>query len=135
MNKERIRHLADVIERQPDAQAKLGAGFCMRKFFHECGTPACIAGWAHALFSDPVDDALHFRASYSDEILGLSRRQGDLLFEPDNEHAYFGAVYGETGYVSAKRAAAVLRHLADTGEVDWSVRPETPQDQGEAEKP
>ena len=122
MNKERIRKLADVIERQPDANSVWGTGFCMRMVFHDCGSPSCIAGWAHALFDDSVDDAFHFRVLYAEDLLDIPDDQGRLLFEPNNEHAYFGAVYGEIGHVSAKHAAAVLRHLAKTGKVDWSVR-------------
>lgn len=67
---------------------------------HNCGTIACIGGWTERLF--PGVEA--------SETLGLTGSQARALFYPDG---HFDA--------TPDKAVAVLRHLAETGEVDWSI--------------
>ena len=52
MNVERILQLADIIEVQPHMTDEDPEGFTMMDYIHDCGSPACIAGWAVATFSD-----------------------------------------------------------------------------------
>ena len=40
---------------------------------------------------------------------------------PKNRHAWYNAGSPDPDYVTAQRAAAVLRNLAKTGKVDWTV--------------
>lgn len=105
MNKKRILALADLIEANE-------GDFDMSNWTHSCGTPACIGGWAawEALDRPSVLPSIfpHGRAS---SWLDISDEQGDALFIPD---IWLSAV-------TASQAATVLRHLAETGEVDWNI--------------
>lgn len=105
---------------------------------HSCGTVACIAGWtclaltyggeilpqnrsseAVARFTRDVSGtgSEHYTAA---EVLGLSREQADELFTPmDTENLRMRNRKWDR--VKPRHAATVLRHLAETGEVDWSV--------------
>lgn len=132
MNKERILALADLIEtltyRNEDNWAP--DSFNMGRYSytydpntdeesgHVCDTPACIAGWAYAMKNN-FDENLNwikFESGMSAEYLGLTSEQASELF------------YGR-GFSAAKRdievspeeAAKTLRHLAETGEVDWFI--------------
>lgn len=121
MNKDNILKVADAIEQHSIP----GLGFNMRKYFcptdvdhnpdlsgHTCGTTACIAGWAIAVRDggNPTDfngpwlyDAAEFMGLWKDE-----QATKDLMLETNNT-------------ITPAHAVAVLRHLAETGEVDWSV--------------
>ncbi len=115
MNVERIRELADVIEKQPHTSYLADHGFNMETLAHKCGTPCCIAGWAeHLAGNDPDDDAC---LDQSAEWLGIKYlNEGIELFFP-------GDTYGSDRWdrITPAHAAAVLRNLADTGHVDWSI--------------
>lgn len=130
MNKERLLQLANVLE--SDKAAK---HFNMDFFFsHDgyvqpsvpvsinkeleghCGSVACIAGWTVGHFHP---DGILFPFEISQQaawLLGLDNIQKIKLFTPgvpeSNEFDPYKA--------SAKQAAKVVRHLAETGEVDWS---------------
>lgn len=117
MNRERILALAELIEQQPHTGRLSADGFCMSNYVHNCGTPSCIAGWAawlsHRKPKQMEDSmALFWRAQ---NYLDLSEDQADRLFLPYNYHC-------EDQYPPSQ-AAATLRHLAETGKVDWSVNP------------
>lgn len=74
----------------------------------------CIAGLCSAKYGlgskATVEDAKNF--------LGLSLAQAEVLFLG---HQAMGDLHAKP-----KVAAAVLRHLAATGEVDWDQRPNKP---------
>ncbi|MDR9777244.1 hypothetical protein RJJ65_32315 [Rhizobium hidalgonense] len=117
MNKKRILALADIIEKQPHTGKESAEGFSMSSYVHDCGTPCCIAGWAAWLsFRKPkqmVDStAVFYRAK---TYLGLHEVEADLLFLPHEYHC--GDKYPPS------QAAATLRHLAETGEVNWRADP------------
>ena len=111
MNVENILKVADAIEQHsiPDL------GFNMRRWRfrfrngindksgHHCKTCACIGGWTEALFPGV---AAH-------KSLGLLSLKVHALFYPDAAPRAYDA--------TPSQAAAVLRHLAATGEVDWSI--------------
>ena len=79
---------------------------------NECGTPACIAGWAGRIFSTRITQAEGY------EILGLNEEQAWDLFLPGNQLNLIGRFYNE---ITLGHAVKVLDHLIETGEVDWHV--------------
>ena len=116
MNVENILAVAQAIEDAAKPEAKPDFGFNMAciggeaterrpdRTGHNCDTVACIAGWAIHLFP----------GSGVAEALGISdsNRQLDNLIMPPN---------GRDGRYTVENAVAVLRHLAATGVVDWTV--------------
>ena len=133
MNKKRILKLAEIIGKQNDCKVGEYEGFTMLRHFHnqrqifgfkhqDCDTPACIAGHAVTHFpSNEADDVFgeNFGAR---KILGLSSFQANALFAPLKSYASFAETDpSDESYISAKRAANVLMHLAETGEVDWRI--------------
>ena len=123
MNVERIRELADVIEKQPDANRNdEGLGFAMSDFFHTCGSPSCIAGWASHLFmSDEQCPDFYSTDDVLADVLDIKISEAIYLSCPENDWANAFALVGEPGHVTPAHAAAVLRHLADTGKLNWYV--------------
>ena len=109
MNKANILKLADHIEGLDLEE------YDQSVFAHDCGTPACIAG--HAVFlAGQWDQASVSRvARLARRWLGLQRSDAEsasvVLFDSHPLHP------DETP--SPQEAAATLRHLAETGEVDW----------------
>lgn len=89
---------------------------------HQCGTAACIAGWAAHLFSpesvnavcgseqDDWGEAHYFAAG----ALGLTDEEACQLFVPLDSATPWRDI-------APTQAAAVIDHLLKTGEVDWSV--------------
>lgn len=118
MNKERIEQLARAIETGGIAEL----GFNMEFFHatkevdasrHNCGTVACIAGWACAL--GKIDG--EFLAAI--EWLDIPYRGvGNELFFPGRESGI--SVY-DWKAITPAHAAAVLWRLAATGTVDWTA--------------
>ncbi|MBN7759747.1 hypothetical protein JYP52_01245 [Nitratireductor aquibiodomus] len=95
---------------------------------HECGTVCCIAGWA-AMYLQEGDQPLretpakrelhHLPRRKAREILGLTEHQTRQLFEPmDHDDP---APDLDWYSVTPKQAAKVLRHLAATSVVDWTI--------------
>ncbi len=75
----------------------------------DCGTPACIAGWAHALFK--LKPGLEYYRDVG-RHLGLSRGDATDLFAA----AQFPVVPRSTA-----QAVEVIDHYLATGKIDWSV--------------
>ena len=93
--------LADFLERLPPEQ------FDMRSF---CGTACCMGGWLAINHGHRPIDVISLFGGYlnfGQKTLGISKRQSWELFAPIQ--------------ATNVQAAAELRHLAATGEVDWSV--------------
>jgi hypothetical protein len=86
----------------------------------ECGTVACIDGWACVLFQGKSWDETNIREDAERRaLLGLRDiHQAHQLFIPGQLLAGIGRLAGS---ISPSEAARVLRHLAATGEVDWSI--------------
>lgn len=121
MNIPRLLELADAIEHA--TLAAQGIGFNMSDWVstcdddmsgHSCKTTACIAGWAVELFTmkrilpETCEDI-------AAEVLGLDDYETqEALFYAGNIKA------SEMDDITNTHAATVLRHLAKTGEVDWS---------------
>lgn len=107
MNKENILKLAEHIEKLPPDRYR-------QLVFSRCGLPQCIAGHALDLSGDwdwRVErwNEDKYLAQY---WLGLSDVQADALFAGEP----VGMGWTEP---SVDDAASTLRHLAETGEVDW----------------
>lgn len=103
-----LRELADAVE--------ASSTFTMAMIVDERDRPGDIAGHLRALAGIESVSLLELG-----ERLGLA---GDLayeLFMPMHEFADFAAYHGGKGWIAPEHAARVLRHLADTGEIDWSL--------------
>ena len=118
MNKDNILAVADAIEKHSIAEL----GFNMSLYGgktgpsdpdlsgHNCGTVACIAGWADKVLTGRDPDV--HSSDYAQGLLGLSAEQAIDLFVPSD---------WAKNTITPAHAVAVLRNLAETGEVDWSV--------------
>ena len=122
MNRERIRQLADTIERVPHVRWRSSEdegngladpreldGFNMRDYLakYDCGTCGCIAGWAFRQFSGGAE---RFVASLAGDLLGLNDWEAMQLFEPPIQHRNGTLIYEDT---TPAMAARVLRAIAD----------------------
>jgi hypothetical protein len=129
MNKERILLLAHMIEKsiapvaQPDLHFNMGA-FCSpvagylwddpeADYIPECGTIGCIAGWACLAFGETSHNPHHpgIGSVWAGSLLDLGVGEAHRLFYPPDDVKY--------EEVTPTQAAIVLRHLVETGEVDW----------------
>lgn len=129
MNKERILTLADIIEAQPHTGVDAEKGFNMNSILHNyCNTPCCIAGWAvwEAQGRPERVDRYKYEtgleipaAEYLEMPLDPQHDCGSAmrLFYPDDDEI------NDRNYqdLQPSEAAKVLRHLAETGKVDWSI--------------
>ena len=122
MNVERIRQVADMIERVGDAHKAggLDVGYDQLRCLHDCGTPACIAGFTAALAEDKDE---HADLSYTDAIaeswlLGIAQSWLDLTIGQAYD-LFHGEPFGHDDPPTAEEAAACLRGLADSGGVKW----------------
>lgn len=125
MNIANINRLADYL----DALNEAAPGrFNMNQWYaeHPCGTVGCIAGHAMVLL-DPKGAIWGWKPSHAAAHLGLdiasSPKHDDIaeeLFAPD-EVDLKEACGHDYRSIRANHAAKVLRHLAATGKVDWSV--------------
>lgn len=123
-NIDKILALADAIEAAaaPDANPKIG--FNMADYVglerlnhdrtgHDCGTTACIAGWAVFLEYgiNELVGAGHTGRKAAD-ILGLSDAEADAMFTPSG----LGVSYHS---IQPHHAVEMLRRYAKTGAVVW----------------
>lgn len=119
--KDRLLAVANAIEQEELAKSDLKIGFNMADFYsdigyrdrtkHSCGTIACIAGWV-SLMDDPSVRGGREMDSRAKDILGISSEDAAELF------GYYVSS-GELGNFSSERAVSVIRHYAETGDVDW----------------
>ncbi len=143
MNMKNVRRLADLIGSIPDEPIEgrcknAGPYFSMEQYVYTdydgagypCRSPSCIAGWAcwlaakdngQALPSSIFNDAYHEQAKIFLEI--ESEAVTKELFAPvvDDGVCWLAGPHQE-GHITAAHASAVLYNLAETGEVDWSIR-------------
>lgn len=133
MNVDNILKVADAIENQTIKHVS----FDMREVsdFNACGSRACIAGYALAIERGEFIGISQFSPSYNLEVreaareagayLGLSDTEYNPLFFPDSFGGPDGTGwfdgYFSLGPIRKEQAVKVLRHLASTGEVDWTV--------------
>ena len=112
MNAEKVRELADFIERRTDLE------FDQRMpEIPECNSAGCITGFAVMLWGSNESD-LTFSNSLKRE-LALDVDRLCKLFNPQGSSMDTGIT--DNGYITRAQAVRTLRHLADTGEVRWDV--------------
>jgi hypothetical protein len=141
MNKDNILAVADAIEKHSIAGLGFNMNYCVSPadFMTDhtgqhCGTVACIAGWSRAIRQGSVPEVARtlplFEPEPEIEWLGLSEDDAEELFYPDR---YATDEVLDLGDVTTAQAVAVLRHLAETGEVDWSIASAQHEGNGETE--
>lgn len=135
MNKDKILAVADAIEKLAvNGNPIPGLGFNMAGWAaevdeegpqfidrskHGCGTTACIAGWTVALEARVTPAKLMNIgnieiAEMAEQILGLDSYTATALF-----YSYGRNRNLEMEEITPEEAVAVLRNLAETGDVDW----------------
>lgn len=112
----RVEYLRDFLRRLPEEQ------FDMCKASQRgdgrlgyCQSPACIGGWAVAIFrvrTDCIEEA--------GDVLGLDVRRTADLFYPGLTLQRMGDD-GDPYDATPSDAADVLDHFLNTGEIDWSA--------------
>ena len=126
MNVENILKVADAIEQHsiPDLGFNLGWWLCdgeEDRSGHGCRTTACIAGWAIAVRDGggmPEQRPLNFDwLNEAGDFMGLPNESDRSGYDPIRADLMLSIEEHRT----PSEAAAVLRHLAATGEVDWSI--------------
>jgi len=110
MNITNILKLADIIERQKHVETVSETGFNMSTYWHPCGTPSCIAGFAASQGGYANMDGWTFRGGMA--WLGLDETTAARLFSPTELYLTD---------VTPAMAAWTLRNLAETGEVLWRL--------------
>ena len=105
MDKENIRALIDTL--------KVSETYDQSRYthFHNCETPACIAGHAVALSGELVD-ALDYGTmeETAASFMGISFSDASGMFE---------AAPLSNSEPTREDAVAMLEHFLETGEVDW----------------
>ena len=133
MQTEQIRKLADLIEKCDDVEMyshkkDMGPSFSMRFATYECGSAACIMGHNNVLHGREPSHANVASTIASD--LGITEDKAIRLTVPCNRLAHYMRSRGEGAHITTAHAAMVLRHLATTGEVDWSAKPAAEESTG-----
>jgi hypothetical protein len=152
MNKENLLKLAEVLE-SPAAEAHFNMATWLDHFgahaldlssipikdaLEDCGTVACIAGWAARLAKPnavikpgDIESIAKEFLGFADTSPGFSTEtaeaveRGELLECCKSDDLFVpNSTYMKKA--TAKDAAKVVRHLVETGEVDWSVIDDEP---------
>ena len=118
MNRENIKKLIDVLEESKT--------YDQGRWSHNiegphCGSPACIAGHAAQLAGATdmgggrcaVDGKFAFIDDTAIGWMGINSRQSAALVRP--------LPYGNRREATKADAIATLKHLLETGEVDWKA--------------
>lgn len=129
VNRAHVEKVVALIEAAPVVGDFEDHGFSMENYYHDCGTPQCIAGFIDAArlglgYMDNVDKAAHKEAMEDDfefrvddrraKFLGITRAKVWGLCHPDQDLLPWHQITKE-------QALSVLRWLMVTGEVDWTV--------------
>lgn len=123
INTDNINRVIDRIEREPDHR------FDMAQW---CGTAACIGGWCEILLhEDAANRMLPSTASNLDAAKDALVKKLDqpVLIDDEQVHEFLGITFDEAeelfypgAFFQKTKPVALecLRHLRDTGEIDWS---------------
>lgn len=143
MNRDNILAVADAIENSTLAQRHRKAdriGFNMENFVlrayrgvddktgHACGTVACIAGWAVALFDEngePREKPLSpkdLKGLAAQDITEQAGKTLGLKFKVSEDLFMAWSSPLDLGDITAEHAVKTLRHLARTGKVNWEIK-------------
>lgn len=134
-NPERLRHIADVIEANPDHFSmtsffgfrgsqdlqwpSLIAGASQHDFVNECGTTACIAGWAFLEYRDEFVQPVGPSSERNSNEWEVS--MGRLLGFDNYDDCY--ALFYNWDLESPEEAAAHLREMAGEIEAEQADQP------------
>ena len=121
-----INQLANRIEQCDEVRMKahkrgMGPAFTMLQASYSCGSPACILGHAHGMLHKTTTSIAKYYYRTFAADLGIHADKALELYAPINEFASFLAGPSNPRWITKAHAVAVLRHLADTGEVDWRI--------------
>ena len=138
VNRENVLKVAEAIE--TGALVERGIGFNMARYgaavddiakdhIDNCGTVCCIAGYALALKRPDISGediaGEHFNIeAEATRYLGLDLGDAGELFLPQPPYSRPWNQIDHQRYlaqITPAQAVRVLRHLAETGEVDWSI--------------
>lgn len=138
VNAQNILKVADAIEKHSIPHL----GFNMAQFVceaapsiidhtgHGCGTVACIAGWTNVIGKGLTEHDTHLMSdeSFAADFLGIEFMRDDYGDTVSDQLFYARSHpdYAEAGsfiwpQITADQAVRTLRHLAATGNVDWTV--------------
>lgn len=78
----------------------------------ECGTPACICGWAYHIMGNR-----NLTPKDANEFFGIDTQQGVNLY------GLCGSKLKDLIDITRQQAIATLERLRDTGEVRWEFLP------------
>jgi hypothetical protein len=102
----------EIIDRGPAHIDDYSTRTCGEMLEGDCGTTACIAGYALFLFTPNVPwGGMGGISTFAGEVLGLGPSDASDLFTP----------VSHITCSDPSKAARVLTHLIETGEVDWHV--------------
>ena len=142
MNEERIRHLADVLERAHPSNFRMDMwmedpvdhlksnkedwilermGRYPAREESDCRTVACLAGWTVLLYGRPHQVPLrkgHLKR-WATDLLGLDAQTAEKLFVPTSGNDLLDAVHVPLRELTISQAVETLRGLAETGQVHW----------------
>ena len=123
LNTKAIDRLADLIEQCEsvefqDHEQGMGLSFTMLDLSYPCGTPACLLGHHNTLQGRHPHDGT---VTLMSEEIGISREDAMDLCAPTGDDADYRLPSPFPGHITKGHAVAVLRYLANTGEVDWEV--------------
>ena len=124
LNVGNINKLADRIEQCKDVHyedhkpSTEEPSFTMYSPFYRCGAPACMLGHFATRTDGGQPSAIMLGIA-----LGIDTHQAYELTAPQHwGYAHYEVTDSdELGYITVKHAVVVLRNLAETGEIDWTL--------------
>lgn len=107
---DRRTYLSAFLKKLPESKFDMGSISC-EPGRGNCGTPACIAGWASTLFGDPKapNGWEDFWNVVGMEHLGMTHYEANALF------------FDFPNAVTSAQAAKVLDNYIENGVVDWTI--------------
>lgn len=129
MNKERLLKVADAIEASLKPEAKPVAGFNMRFYSarnevttpdhtgHGCGTVCCVAGWTTIVRSGVVPSGI----VEDDLVMDIELNWLELDYNQTDLFYPWSVLTSEWSNIPAEQAVRTIRHLVETGVVDWTI--------------
>lgn len=114
--RDRVIQLRDFLEKLPPAKFDMGSWGEVNHAAHTCNTPACIKGWAEALFAHRDMDLRDTGA-----LIGLDDQESSDLFQGGYalQNACVSLRVKQLDEVTTAQAVAVLDHYLLTGRIDW----------------
>ncbi len=120
MHQENIRLIADIIEHDTDSPSSLGLDLDLNEwgFKTGCGTRACIAGYTVAYFEPETFTKYLEHEISSCHLIESAKRHLQI----NDEETYDLFKYVPEKYANSRpQTAAVLRHFANIGKIDWNI--------------